>query len=283
MAIQDTRAILDVMPSKGTVEMPFWNDLSGDSEVAHGGADLTQNKITQGLDKAAVLSRGKGYGAHDLSAALKGEDPLGVIANLFGDYWAREWDRIAAVVVKAAMGTTVSGASMAANVLDISGLSGAADVIDSESMIDAAGLLGELESRLTAIGCHSAVERHLRKLDLIDYLPDSEGKPTIATYMGKRVIISDRFAAVSSVYPVYFFGPGAVGYSRGTPKVPVETFREPLKDGGRETLIQRQIFAIHPRGIAFNGSIAGAAVSSVYPVYFFGPGAVGEEYSDHRA
>ena len=92
--MEDITAYLDVMPSKGTVEMPFWNDLSGDSEVAHGGADLTQNKITQGLDKAAVLSRGKGYGAHDLSAALKGEDPLGVIANLFGDYWAREWDRI---------------------------------------------------------------------------------------------------------------------------------------------------------------------------------------------
>lgn len=255
--IENVTGQMDVLPSSGFANMPFWNDLSGDSQVAHAGVTLTINAVDQGLDRAAVLSRGKAFGAHDLSAAFKGEDPIGFIAERFAEYWAREFDRIAAQNVKAAMATTVSGASMAANVLDISALSGDADLIDAEAMIDATQLLGELKTQLTGIAMHSAVEAYLAKQDLIDYRADSEGKPDLPFYMGKRVVVSDRLAAVSSVYPVYFFGPGAVGFATGTPKVPSETYREPLSDGGREALIQRQLFAMHPRGIKFSGSPAG--------------------------
>lgn len=256
-AVEDITAQMPVAPSEGNVKMPFWNDLSGNSQLAHTGVDLTVGKINQGQDIATVLSRAAVFGAHDLSAALKGEDPVTVIANLFGDYWGREFDRITIQNVLAAMATTASGASMAANVYNIGGASGAAAYMDAYSMIDAAGLLGEFEDRLTLVAMHSAVERNFRKQGLIDELVLPEAKLPIKTYQGKPLIVTDRLTASASVYPVIFFGPGAVGFAQGTPKVQEETYRSPLTNGGQEALIQRKLFALHPRGIAFTATLAG--------------------------
>jgi hypothetical protein len=254
--VQDITAQLPVAPSSGALNMPFWNDLAGNSQLAHSGVDLTTGKIDQGKDIATVLSRAAVFGAHDLSAAMKGEDPIGVIASLFGAYWGREFDRITVQNVIAAMATTVSGGSMAANVLNIGALSGAAAYVDASSMIDAAGLLGDFESRLTAVAMHSAVERNLRKQGLIDTELDENRLP-IRTYQGKALIVSDRLTASSSVYPIIFFGEGAVGYAEGQPKVSEEVHRDPKINGGEEALIQRKLFTLHPRGIAFTGDPAG--------------------------
>ena len=38
---------------------------------------------------------------------------------------------------------------------------------------------------------HSATEAALKKLDLIDFLPDSEGKPSLASFQGRRVVVDD--------------------------------------------------------------------------------------------
>jgi hypothetical protein len=256
-AIADVSAEIDVMPSKGTVLMPFWNDLDGASQPTHNGVNLVVNSVTQGQDKAAVLARGKAFGSEDLAAAFKGEDPISFIEARFGDYWAREYDRIAVQNALTAMATVVSGASMAANVFDISGLSGAASVVSSSSMIDAPGVLGDNEEDFTAIAMHSNFKRKLDKLDLLDNSEkDSEGRP-ISSYRGRPVVSTDRLAPSSGVYPVVFFGQGAIGYSRGTPKRPSEIGRDPFTNGGQEAVITRAIFAIHPRGIAFTGSIVG--------------------------
>jgi len=255
-AVQDITAQMPVAPSEGNVKMPFWNDLSGNSQLAHSGVDLTVGSINQGQDIATVLSRAAVFGAHDLSAALKGEDPIGVIASLFGAYWGREFDRITIQNVIAAMSTTASGASMAANVLNIGSLSGSLAYVDAESMIDAAGLLGEFEDRLAAVAMHSAVEQNLRKQGLID-VERGEDRVPIRTYQGRPVIVTDRLTATTSVYPILFLGSGCVGYAQGTPKVSEEVTRDALTNGGQEALVQRKLFALHPRGIAFTATPAG--------------------------
>ena len=38
---------------------------------------------------------------------------------------------------------------------------------------------------------HSATEAALRKLDLIDFIPDSQGEAQIRTFQGRRVIVDD--------------------------------------------------------------------------------------------
>jgi hypothetical protein len=58
--------------------------------------------------------------------------------------------------------------------------------------VDATVKLGDRGDRLTAIAMHSGTEAALRKLDLIDFIPDSEGKAQIKTFQGRRVIVDDN-------------------------------------------------------------------------------------------
>ena len=73
-----------------TVDLPFWKDLSGDSEVLNDSADLTVDKITSGQDTAAIHNRGKAWGSNILARLLSGSDPQGQIADLVADYWQRD-------------------------------------------------------------------------------------------------------------------------------------------------------------------------------------------------
>src|SRR4029079_13546828 len=68
--------------------------------------------------------------------------------------------------------------------------------------------------RLTAVAMHSGTEAALRKLDLIDFVPDSEGKPVLRTFQGRRVVVDDTLPTRAgttdgTVYTTYLFGQGA--------------------------------------------------------------------------
>ena len=241
-----------------SVAMPFFNDLDGADEVLDDTADLTINKISTGQDMAAILMRAKVFGATDLSADLAGADPMTVIGDRFAEYWNRRYQDVLFSVLAGAMFTTVSGYSMAANVLNISTLSGAAAYFDGEAFIDAIGKLGDHQSVLSATGMHSDTYNRIKKDDLIDFIQPSDGGDPVPYYQNKRVIVDDKCPKTgsggSAVYTTYLFGAGAVGWGAGSPKVPTETGRLPLKGGGQEYLVNRQKFICHIRGIKWGGT-----------------------------
>ena len=72
-----------------TVNLPFWNDLSGESEVLTDTTALTVNNITASKDVAILHARGKAWGANDLAKALSGDDPMGAIGDLVADYFSK--------------------------------------------------------------------------------------------------------------------------------------------------------------------------------------------------
>ncbi len=76
-----------------TINMPFFEDLTGDSEAVIEGADLTDNKITSKKDVAAIFRRAKMWSASDLSAAMSGADPMQAIASLVAGFWARDMQK----------------------------------------------------------------------------------------------------------------------------------------------------------------------------------------------
>jgi hypothetical protein len=255
--------VIDRIPDLGinghspTVYMPYWNDLTGNSQPAHNGVNLTVDAITEGREKAAVLSRAKAFGSQDLARALNADDPIDLIESQLGDYWAREFDRIGVQNVLAAMATTVSGSSMAANVNTINTLSGAAGVIDDSAMIDTAGKLGDADTELAITIMHSDVRRKLQKAGVVTSVKPAEEAATIEVYRDRRVISTDRLAPAAGVYTTLFVGVGAMAYSAGTPEVPQEIFREPTTNGGQSAIITRQLFVMHPKGISFEGTPAG--------------------------
>jgi hypothetical protein len=239
-----------------TVNMPYWNDLSGDSVIIDDTTNLTISNITTGQDEAVVVHRGKVFGATDLSAELAGDDPMRVIGDRFAAYWQREMQTALINTLAGAMATTVSGYSMAANTHNISALSGAAGVFDADSFLDACQKLGDAQDSLAGCAVHSATYNLMLKSDLIDFIKPSDASDAVPTYIGKRVIVDDSMPVSGANYTSYIFGPGAIGYAEGNVKNGSEVGREPLQSGGTDYIVNRRRFVMHPRGIRWAGNVS---------------------------
>jgi hypothetical protein len=241
-----------------TVNMPFFQDLSGDDEVVDDTTNLTINAITTSQDISAKLYRAKVFGSTDLAADLGGSDPIQAIVNLFGEYWNRMEQKTLIKILTGAMGC----ATMSGNVSDISGGSTTAANFDPEAFIDAVSLLGDRQDDLAGVAVHGDTYSLMKKLDLIDFVKPSEGDKLIPTYMGHYLLVDDGLPKTGSgadtIYTTYLFGNGAIGFAERPPKVPVETGRDPLTHGGQDYVVHRRQVVLHPRGIKWKGVPSGA-------------------------
>ena len=245
------------------VKMPFFQDLSGNSEAtpSDGTTALTPAKITAAQDLALIQTRSKAWATNDIAASLSGADPMGAITSLVGDYWAREFNRL---LIKSLDGV-FAAASMSAKIFDYSNANvttGGAKELDGTVFIDAMNLMGDASDRIVAVAMHSYVRNQLWKKQLIETKMDSEGRE-VDFYMGRRVIMDDSLpkAAVTGgfKYTTYLFGAGAVAMGEGTPENPVEMDREVLKRNS--ALVNDKKFILHPRGVAFTGAVAGTTAT----------------------
>ena len=233
-----------------TFNLPYWNDLDGDDEVLEDqGVGLIPGNITSNQDVAVLHMRGRAWGDNDLAGYLAGDDPMKAIGDLIAAYWSR---RMQAILLSTLKGVFASE-SMKDSLLDISSESGNDSILSAETTLDALQLLGDARDNLSAIMMHSASVTHLSKLDLIDYIPDSEGKATIKTYLGKRIIEDDGCPYSDGVYTSYLFGPGAIAYADRKIAEAVETDRDILK--GQDYLTNRRHFILHPKGVAWQDNI----------------------------
>lgn len=246
-----------------TVNMPFFEDLTGESEQVIEGEDLDDNKITSKKDVAAIIRRAKMWSSTDLAAALAGADPMKAIGDLVALFWSRDMQKELVAVLNGIFGTfTPTGGTattkLASNLLDISGKSGTAANWNGSAFIDAEQLLGDAKAQLTGICMHSATEANLKKQNLIETVQPSNDV-SFGVYQGKRVIVDDGCPVEKGVYTTYLFGNGAVALGNGNPVgfVPTETDRAKRKGSGVDYLINRRTNILHPRGVAFtNANVA---------------------------
>lgn len=247
-----------------TINMPFFEDLTGESEQVIEGTDLEDNKITSNKDVAAIIRRAKMWSATDLSAALAGSDPMAAIATLVAQFWSRDMQKELVALLNGVFGTVPAGdggsaeTRLASNLHDISGKSGNAANWSGEAFIDAEQKLGDAKAQLTGICMHSATEAYLKKQNLIETVQPSNDV-AFGTYQGKRVIIDDGCPVDKGVYTTYLFGNGAIALGNGSPAgfVPTETDRAKRKGSGIDYLINRKTMILHPRGIAWqNANVA---------------------------
>lgn len=247
---------LDELASSGgtIINLPFWQDLSGDSEVLSDSTPLSVNPITANKDQARLHARGKAWGANDLAKALSGDDPMRAIADLVAQWWNRDRQKMLFSTLKGVF----AAANMTGNISDISAATGDAANISAATTIDAQYKLGDAAEKLTAFSMHSAVYAYLQKERLIEYSVDPVTGATFATYLGRRVIVDDGHPVASGVYTTYLFGQGAIGFGQGGAPVPTETDRDSLQ--GDDILINRQHFVLHPRGVKWTeDSVAGVS------------------------
>lgn len=235
-------------------QMPFFEDLTGDSEDIIEGKDLTAKKIKSNKDVSTTIRRANMWSATDLSAALAGTDPMAAIGNLVGGYWAREFQKILIQVLSGVFGSytdTGTVTPLEDHILDISKMSSAAaQKISASSFIDALQLLGDAQGQLTGVVIHSATKSYLKKQNLIQTERDSNSVE-FDTYQGRRVIVDDGAPVDGDIYTTYLFGQGAIAFGNGTPVgfVSTEVDRDKKKGSGVDYLINRKTFIMHPRGI----------------------------------
>lgn len=242
------------------VNMPFFEDLTGESEQVIEGTDLADNKITSKKDVAAIIRRAKMWSATDLSAALAGADPMQAIGTLVARFWERDMQKELIAILNGIFGTIPAGDSnnppaetrLSSNLLDISAKSGSVANWSGSAFIDAEQKLGDAKAQLTGVVMHSATEAYLRKQNLIETVQPSNDV-AFGTYQGKRVIVDDGCPVASGVYTTYLFGGGAVALGNGSPvgHVPTETDRAKRKGSGVDYLINRKAYILHTRGVAF--------------------------------
>ena len=240
--------------------MPFFEDLSGDSENVIEGAPLTAAKITSKVDVSTTIRRAKMWSATDLSAALAGKDPMAAIGSLVARYWARDMQKELINTLNGVFGSYTENSNtvtpLADHILDISGETGNAAKVSASAFIDACQLMGDAQGELTAVVMHSATKAYLKKQNLIQTERDSTSVE-FDTYQGRRVIVDDGCPVANGVYTTYLFGNGAVAYGNGSPVrfVPTELDRDKKLGSGVDYLINRKAFILHPRGIKFTNLV----------------------------
>lgn len=252
------------------ITMPFWVDIKDASQILSDSVALTTNKITSNSDITAKQGRGNSWSANQLAPLLIDGDPLSAVANLMAAYWMRADQTMLIAMLKGVF--LASDNSMTSNTLNIFTEDGVnadenTNTLNGITIMDACQLLGDAKGKLSGIACHSAVMTWLSKQDLIEFMPDSEGKPTIPYYQGKRVIEDDSLpvrAGTTSgyVYTTYLFGEGAFAQGeKDLIKVPVDggfgsygLEMARTAGVGNTLLYSRRIFLLHPRGVKWNAA-----------------------------
>ena len=217
------------------INVPFYAaNLSGDFEVLSDSSSLTPGKITADKQVGVVLHRGRAFESRDLAALAAGSDPMAAIGAKIADYIANQRQKDLLSCLAGVFGTVHTTSSSAAFFpLTIDGESGdTPTALSPRHVAEAKALLGDQGEKLTAICMHSKVYYDLVERRAVDYVlaTDSNGgsatasggsiaqafgSPTVPTFMGLRVIVSDDVntngTGASTEYATYFFTEGAIG------------------------------------------------------------------------
>lgn len=269
-------SLLDELASAAgkTAELPFWKDLDGSIETNYStdnpASSATPQKVIQGEQIARKAFVNQGWQVSDLASELAmGAKAMDHIRSRTDAYFMRQWQRRLVAATNGVYADNVANdaGDMVISVASesIAGQS-ATTRFNRDAFTDAVYTMGDMATQLQAIAVHSHVMAQMVKNDDIVYIPDSQGRLVIPTYMGLRVIVDDGMTVTAGAtdgfkYTSVLFGSGAFGYGVGMPDVPVAVEREEAQGdgGGIETLWVRNTWILHPFGFQQTGTPAGVS------------------------
>jgi len=250
-----------------TFNTPSFQDLDDDVEnvsTDNDASDSTPNKIQTAQEISVRLSRNNSWSSMNLTGALAGKDPMMAIGDRVGTYWARRLQTAFIATINGLFadndavpaGTDTHIQSDMTNDISGGGFVDGVTNFSAEAFLDAAVTMGDSMDDLGLVIVHSIVFNRMQKNNLIDFIPDSEGRATIPTFLGRTVVVDDGMPRSGSIYDTWLFGLGAVRLGTGTPDTPTEVDRKPAAGdgGGQDVLHNRVEWAIHPTGHAYAGT-----------------------------
>lgn len=258
-------------PSRIT-DIPNWTPLSSATEPNY--SDDTETpavplKAGTGLQRARVAHINEAWKSADLIKEINGDEPMKAIARKTGPYWQ---EQLQTRMMKSLNGVKADnaandGGDMINDIAIEAGNSAvAANLVSRAAMTKTVFTSGDKYDSYGAIALHSVVYNRMVDNDDIDFIPDSEGRLVIPTFLGLNVIVNDNLQVVAGgtngfKYTSILFGSAAIGLGIGSPKIPVEVEREALQGsgGGTETLVERHTWLLHPYGFQWtDNTVTGA-------------------------
>lgn len=267
---------LDAMASVGgnIGELPFHAPLSNSGEPDYTNdvpTDLSvPDKITTGKMLFRLASMHKSWSTMDLTRELALMDPLGAITSKIGGWWATQKERrvIAAVDGIIAENIAHDSGDMVNVIYSDVASPAASNIPSAEAILDAKQTAGDHQGMFSVVAMHSVTYNTLNKQNLIDFIPDSEGRVNFATYLQMRVVVDDSLSVVAGTnspkYTTLFFAPGAIDHGKGTIINPSEMERIPSagNGGGQDIIHTRSADILHPYGFSFlSASVAGQSAT----------------------
>lgn len=251
--VQDSLIASRVQQDGNLYTIPFYNELGGEPANYDGIDDVPFETITGGSQSGIVYGRTQGWNAKDFTGDLSSGDPMGAIVRKVGGFWRKYRHGVILNVLGAIFGLN----DMSDRVIPVSGKMGETTLADT-----AVDTLGEAEGMYSLAIMHSQVAKTLRNLELLEYRkgvdPLAYGRaPRIADCLGFTVVIDDRVPKTvdsgtgAVTYTTYLLGKGVLRQANGALKMPVETARDPVTNGGVEMLITRIRETIHPNGFSY--------------------------------
>ncbi len=241
-----------LMDAGTKVTIPFINDLEGNADNWTDDEDIEVSNLTSGSQVGMKFYQAKAFGQTDISTLISGAPVSERIGSRFSNFWNTcDETMLLAVLNGAFQVDDVANAK----ILDLTTKSPTNAEFSAKGFIAALGLMGDQpENLLTGISVNSATYAMMKSQNLIDTIQPSNGGNPINVYNGKQVVIDDAIpvekSGSKSTSVAYLFGTGAVRYSSqlyGTKVVD-----EPLKKGGRESVVQKRVGCIHPVGISID-------------------------------
>jgi len=255
-----------------TVTAPHWNAIVVSDEPNVSGDDpavtSTPKKFTTRTELAIRQSVNQSWSTMNLAVDIAGSDPMNEVLTQTTAYWNNDLQLRAFKTALALLLDSIANFS-GDLVNDVSSVDAGSAVVDgnlfsADAFLDADATMGEYMGELSGFLTHPIVFNRMRKLDLIDFIPASEGDRLIPTYMGARIFLYNNAPTVTYDpgggnlvrYYSVLFAPGSFGLGRGVGKNPSAiAYDEAAGNGaGQETLYDRKQWVVHPRGYTWTSS-----------------------------
>lgn len=261
-----------------TVDLPFWKELPHNTDattISKVGTDtdavIAPAGITSGTDVAAYHSRNQSFEVANVVEYIAGDDPARVVVDGFADWWLQEEQRLFLLTLSGIFSDSTIASEHS---LDISGETDpngdAAKLIGSDAITDARFLLGDAFGKFTGMMMHSTPFKRLDKIGLIENVPVKDQQGLLVTkpqYRGLDVIVNDLITTAAGAsggtkYHTFLFGRGAfarqdVSLRKGGSNLILVDSPLAGNGSGSLTMLTRRRFVMHPRGIAYVGSLTG--------------------------
>jgi hypothetical protein len=242
--------------------VPFWNDLADDeANIANDdpAVEATPRKLTSEKQIVRKSFLHNSWSAMNLASELSGGDAMLRIQERATAYWSRQTQRRLIASLNGILADNIANDS-GDMVLNITAGTGGAAQFSAAAAIDAAGTMGDQMGNVAGIAMHSDVYRKALKDDLVEFIPDSQGR-NFATFRGMAAIVDDLLPVVSGDYTSVLFAPGAIGWGLTAPRIAdgteIENKPGAGNGGGQQILHSRVNLAVHPAGFQWSeGSVA---------------------------